>query len=574
MRHREFEDLYCHIIMHQDKTNADTTETPQSFLMEAEAGDRPTKILSALVEAGKIGEVDSEHVAGLWKSSNEPLDQILAKLGLITEHDLADFYASAAGVEFSSNLPPLNDEITVEDLNPEFCRLHRILPIEQCGDAYKAALIDPFDEDAIAGLAFAIGANIRPIVTTATQWERLYSKYARSTQSEDQNETTGLDFSADADRLKDMASEEPIVRLVSRLIAQASDARASDIHIEPGPRETKVKFRIDGVLQEREQLGRAQMLSAVSRVKILAQLDIAERRRPQDGRFTFPVAGQPVDLRVSTIPTEYGESVVIRLLDQSTVSLDFEELGFSKESRNALQRLIAKPNGIVLVTGPTGSGKTTTLYTMLDQLADGKRKILTIEDPIEQRLGGVSQTQANPVIGLTFAAALKSFLRHDPDVIMVGEIRDIETARMAVQAALTGHLVISTLHTNDATSSITRLIDMGIEDYLIASTLNGVIAQRLVRRLCPACHDQKQETATQCGECNGAGYSGRLVIAEVLEMNDQFRNCLRHGWIPSEVASVLSATRFESMKNDGLAKAFEGLTSKDEISNAVGVDER
>lgn len=529
--------------------------------------------LQSLVDSGMLSSHDMDHVISLSDESAEPLDQILAKLGLLTEKEFAKTWASRLDLHFDPEVS-LSDELgEVAALNLDYCRTKRVLPINKVGEKYIVALVDPAHEAALSGLAFALEADVIPVLTTATQWESLYSQFTHVATSPSDTEDPSLDLSADADRLKDMASEEPIVRLVSRLVAQASNARASDIHLEPKARESVVKFRIDGVLQDHERLGRTQSLSVISRIKILAQLDIAERRRPQDGRFFFPVAGQPVDLRVSTIPTEHGESVVIRLLDQSTVSLNFDALGFSEESQAALHRLIKKPNGIVLVTGPTGSGKTTTLYTMLDQLSDGKRKILTIEDPIEQRLEGVSQTQANPTIDFTFAAALKSFLRHDPDVIMVGEIRDLETARMAVQASLTGHLVFSTLHTNDAASSITRLIDMGIEDYLIASTLNGVVAQRLVRRLCSACHD-KPTTKTTCGRCKGSGYEGRLVVAEVLEMNDQFRSALRNGWMPSQVASVLSASGFVSMESDGFMKAHGGLTSEREISSAVGAHAR
>lgn len=529
--------------------------------------------LQSLVDSGMLSSHDMDHVISLSEESAEPLDQILAKLGLLTEKEFAKAWAHRLDFEFDPEVS-LSEELgELAALNLDYCRTERVLPINKVGEKYIVALVDPAHASTLSGLAFALEADIIPVLTTATQWDSLYSQFTHVATSPSDADDPSLDLSADADRLKDMASEEPIVRLVSRLVAQASNARASDIHLEPKARESVVKFRIDGVLHDHERLGRTQSLSVISRIKILAQLDIAERRRPQDGRFSFPVAGQPVDLRVSTIPTEHGESVVIRLLDQSSVTLSFDALGFSEESQAALYRLIKKPNGIVLVTGPTGSGKTTTLYTMLDQLSDGKRKILTIEDPIEQRLEGVSQTQTNPAIDFTFAAALKSFLRHDPDVIMVGEIRDLETARMAVQASLTGHLVFSTLHTNDAASSITRLIDMGIEDYLIASTLNGVVAQRLVRRLCSACHD-KPSTKTTCGRCKGSGYEGRLVVAEILEMNDQFRSALRNGWMPSQVASVLNASGFVSMESDGFMKAHGGLTSEREISAAVGAHAR
>lgn len=527
-------------------------------------------VITALTTSKRLSPTDAGHVERLLETSNEPLDQIITKLGLIAESDLATFYAELAQVPFQANANSIKLLEDFGDLNREFCRTHRILPGRQQKAGINAIVVDPFDTAAIDGLRFALKQDISAIVVTPTTWEHLFLKLAPADLTkEDVNEAL-FDYAADADRLKDMASEEPIVRLVSRLIARASQMRASDIHIEPGPREAVVKARIDGVLREEEVISRTQTLSVISRIKILAQLDIAERRRPQDGRFTFPVAGNPIDLRISTIPTEYGESVVIRILDQSTVSLNFDYLGFTHDAQEILQSLIAKPNGIILVTGPTGSGKTTTLYTMLDQLADGKRKILTIEDPIEQRLANISQTQTNPSIDLTFANALKSFLRHDPDIIMVGEIRDVETARIAVQAALTGHLVFSTLHTNDAASTITRLLDMGIEDYLIASTLNGVIAQRLVRKRCRQCDNGIHIDATKCEFCYGVGFTGRLAIAEILEMDDQFRQCLRNGWAPAEVANIMSIRHFLSMENDGLAKASAGLIDAKEVLSAVG----
>jgi len=531
---------------------------------------RDSQVIASLVEVRKIGAVDADHVLQLKGESDEPIDQILAKLGLITERELGAHYARLANVRFDEDIKSASLDEKYNDLNDEFCRARRILPVANNNDYVEAAIVDPFVEEGIAGLAYALGKEVRIIVTTSTCWQRLYSIFAHSIERGDLDEELTFDLTADSDRLKDMASEEPIVRLVSRIIAQAALSRASDIHIEPGARRALVKFRIDGVLNEEENLARGQALSVISRIKILAQLDIAERRRPQDGGFTFPVAGQPVDLRISTIPTEYGESVVVRLLDQSSVTLDYDELGYSVQTQRILQQLIAKPNGILLITGPTGSGKTTTLYTVLKQLADGKRKILTIEDPIEQRIPDISQTQANPAVGLTFATALKSFLRHDPDVIMVGEIRDTETAKMAVQAALTGHLVLSTLHTNDAVSTITRLIDMGIEDYLIASTLNGVVAQRLVRRRCLQCQDRGITEKQSCTQCRGTGFSGRIAVSEVLEMNVQLRACLRNGWLPSKISAVLKSGGFISMKRDGENKVRSGLTSKHEVTVAVG----
>ena len=531
---------------------------------------RMTALVHSLVERGVLEQHAAEHVIGLLESSDEQLDRILANLSIATETQVASLYAAKANLPMflstgEARLAPLPD-----DMNIDFLRTKRIAPIEAQSDEFNAIVVNPFEPGAISGLQFALQSELKFAIATASQFDALFSSAELDNAPSEFDEPQSLDLAADAHRLKDMASEEPIVRLVSRIVSQGAEQRASDIHLEPRLRDALIKYRVDGILQERQRLSRDQALAVVSRIKILSQLDIAERRRPQDGRFSFSVAGAPVDLRVSTMPTEHGESLVIRILDHSSVALDFQGLGFSNSAQAALSRLVAKPNGIVLVTGPTGSGKTTTLYAMLRQLADGERKILTIEDPIEQRLDGVSQTQANKAIGLDFAAALKHFLRHDPDVIMVGEIRDIETARIAVQAALTGHLVFSTLHTNDAVSTITRLIDMGVEDYLIASTLNGVVAQRLVRRRCGACFDRAETSRVDCPNCAGAGFVGRTAISEILEMNARLERCLRNGWTPSEVASVLQTIDFQSMEDDGLIKLKAGEIEKAGLTCAVG----
>lgn len=520
--------------------------------------------IEAFRQSGALGEADADHAAALIAETGEPLDQVLTKLGLLTELEIAARFAELSGLGMASaaaELPAPEADGFDARLNPAFLRAQRILPVGEADGAVLAALVDPAGGEAAEALAFALSRPVRPIVVPASLFERLY---ARRFAGEPETGETGQDISADAERLKDMAGTAPVIRLVGRLITEAAEARASDIHVEPGPREAIVRQRIDGVLRETGRLAVTQALAAISRVKVLADLDIAEHRRPQDGRMSFPVAGRSIDLRVSVVPTDHGESLVVRLLDPQAGLRDLESLGFSPAMTGIARAALARPNGILLVTGPTGSGKTTTLYAFLRHLADGKRKILTIEDPIEYRLAGISQSQVNPAIGLDFAGALRSFLRHDPDVIMVGEIRDTETARTAIQAALTGHLVLSTLHTNDAPGAVTRLKDMGIEPYLIASTLIGAFAQRLVRTLCRTCG------GAGCASCAATGYAGRVAIAEGFEMDDELAELVRAEAGEGALREALRRKGFAPMAADGRAKIEAGLTRSEEVERAVG----
>jgi general secretion pathway protein E len=415
--------------------------------------------------------------------------------------------------------------------------------------------------------------------------DRLYG-----TEHQADGEDSNSADEADVERLKDLASDAPVVRLVNGLITRASESRASDIHIEPTDDSVKVRFRVDGALKEIETLPAHLRSALISRIKVMSNLDIAERRLPQDGRLRIAVRGHEIDLRVATSPTIHGETVVLRILDRSKLSLDFKALGFDDSILDPYLHAIRQPHGIVLVTGPTGSGKTTTLYASLATLNSPDRKILTIEDPIEYRLAGINQTQVKPQIGLTFAAALRSFLRQDPDVMMVGEIRDLETAEVAVQSALTGHTILSTLHTNDAASSITRLLDMGVEPFLITSTLNAVLAQRLVRRLCPHCRepyapsvdalralsvDLAGRTIAQlyhpkgCDACDHTGFHGRLAVTELLVMNDDIARLVLSRAEAREIQRVAMAKSMRTMFADGLAKAQTGLTTIEEVLRAT-----
>ncbi|MCF8017246.1 MAG: Flp pilus assembly complex ATPase component TadA, partial [Chromatiaceae bacterium] len=393
------------------------------------------------------------------------------------------------------------------------------------------------------------------------------------------------------EHLRDLASEAPVIRLVNQILQRAVEMRASDVHIEPFADQLKVRYRVDGILKEGESPPVSSTAAVISRIKIMAKLNIAERRLPQDGRIPQRIQGKELDLRVSTVPTMFGESVVMRLLDKESVSFDFDALGFDGPPRDRLIKVLEQPYGIFLVTGPTGSGKSTTLYTALSRLNTEQNKILTVEDPVEYQVAGINQIPVKSAIGMTFAGALRAIVRQDPDIIMVGEMRDLETARIAVQSALTGHVVLSTLHTNDAASGVTRLLDMGVEDYLLTSTINGILAQRLVRRLCPHCRQPYQPLpelaakipdagllpdpraeppfqlyrAVGCKQCNHSGYRGRLVIAEVLLMSDRIRQAVLGHATAGEIHRIAVEEGMATMYRDGLRKAVDGRTTIEEV---------
>jgi general secretion pathway protein E len=478
-------------------------------------------------------------------------------------------------------------------LSVKFLKEFRVLPLSDTPAGIVLAMADPLDSYAIDAIRLIANKPVLPRVAIPADIEAAFARLygsggtAIGRIAQDLSETADEGTQRDVERLRDLASEAPVIRLVNLIISRAVDMRASDIHIEPFEHKLEVRYRIDGLLREQESPPSRLRAAIVSRVKLMAKLNIAETRLPQDGRIKLAIRGKEIDMRVSTVPTLYGESVALRVLDRSGVVLNFETLGFGSEILRTYLEVLDRSNGILLVTGPTGSGKTTTLYTSLRHLNTGDRKILTVEDPIEYQLEGINQLQVKPQIGLTFANALRSFLRQDPDVIMVGEIRDRETAQIAVQAALTGHIVLSTLHTNNASSTITRLLDMGIEDYLLTSTINGVLAQRLVRVLCPACREphaaagevidelQLRRYATSnsitlyrshgCPQCNGTGYNGRTTILEFLGVSDAIRRLVIRGTDANEIQTAAIAGGMCSMYEDGMRKASAGVTSLEEV---------
>lgn len=539
-------------------------------------------LLAELECIGLLNDADANHLRTVLRESREALDQVICKLGLATEDAIADAYAQIFAhsrlsddgeTSYGGNAAQFKLPNALKGkLNKNFLFARRIMPLAIEGDTVIAATVDPSDQEAIGGVAFASALKVKPVIATASEFDRLFV-FAFPEIGDNAIVPGAVDASADVNHLKDMASAEPVVRYVNRMVAEAARRRASDIHIEPMARQTVIRLRIDGLLTDFDSLANPQALSVVSRMKILAELDIAEQRRPQDGRMSFPIGGRVVDLRLSTAPTVNGESLVIRLLDQSRAPLDLNGLGFSQVAQEQLLKWIGAPNGILLLTGPTGSGKTTTLYALLRLLATNERKILTIEDPVEYKLPGVNQTQVNKAVGLTFANALRSFLRHDPDIIMVGEMRDAETARIAMRAAMTGHLVLSTLHTNDAASAVTRLLDMGIEDYLVASTLLGVVGQRLVRRLCQKCR-RPTETATSpppgCSQCFGSGYHGRTVIAEAMPIDENIRAIIKSGVTSDEINAAARQAGFVSMAQDIRQKVRDGQVSPADVDKIAG----
>ncbi|MEH2628606.1 general secretion pathway protein E [Bradyrhizobium sp. AZCC 1719] len=530
-------------------------------------------------------------------AASERFDLVLVKLGLISEADLCQAYATYCGLPLIEPADIPTRPVLADRLQLSFLKTNRILPISFDGRRLLIATADPFVDEAAKAISYMLDVRVDLAVIAPAEIERaLRTLYQDATSETHAEETDGIAIAGndgsefDVERLRDIANEAPVIRLVNQIIARAVERGASDVHIEPGRDAVAVRYRIDGFLQQERLVPAALRAALTTRMKIMAKLDIAERRLPQDGRIKTVVRGVEIDIRVSTLPTVFGESVVMRILDRTRVELDFTKLGLDGRTQESLRRLMALPNGIILVTGPTGSGKTTTLYTALKDLNRPELKLFTVEDPIEYQLSGINQIQVQPQIGLDFPTALRSILRQDPDIVMIGEIRDLETARIAIQAALTGHLVFSTLHTNSAIAAITRLIDIGLERYLLASTIAGVMAQRLVRKLCPACarphsaserahgklkmaiaaHPQVDWSHSRepvgCEACGNTGYSGRTTISELLVIDDSIREAIgRRSQDQRAVEQLAREAGFHTLYEDGLVKVGAGETSLEEV---------
>lgn len=550
-------------------------------------------ITQFLLSEGKLKQDELTRILELHNENGTALGVLLVQLGLISDRDMVSTLNKVTNLVEMDNDDFPNTPLFEDALPSKFLKEYFIIPIEQQEESLVVAMADPTDAYTLQAIKLATNKEVIPKIASISQIENTLEQFYGDGQTKlaDIVEEIDIDQNGSDDdsieRLKDLAAEAPVIRLVSLIINNGIESRASDIHVEPFENRLKIRYRIDGVLQEAEAPPARSTAAVISRVKIMAKMNIAERRLPQDGRIQIRTQGKLIDLRVSTVPTMHGESLVMRILDKEHVSLSFDSLGFSKENKEKVQEMLKLPHGIILVTGPTGSGKTTTLYTALDQLNTPDKKILTVEDPVEYQLEGVNQIQVKPQIGLNFGDALRSIVRQDPDVIMIGEMRDLETASIAVQSALTGHLVFSTLHTNDAGSSITRLLDMGVEDYLLTSTLNGILAQRLVRVLCGACRKSYQplpelidelklgQHATSseitlyepvgCVGCMDNGYLGRSVINELLMISESIRRLILSHADGTTLQGEAINEGMVTMQIDGIKKALKGITTIDDV---------
>jgi general secretion pathway protein E len=563
--------------------------------MDTTVTDQLDALGDILLRQGHCDQRTLDRAHRVATESEQRVDAILIQLGLVSERGLAEAYASMLGVPVASpDRYPMLEPVLPDRLSPGFLRHARAVPIAVEGDTLVLAVADPLDPFTQAAVAVATGRRVQVEVAVPIELEAALNRLYPEGDQGDPGVEGDAPLEDDAERLKDLASEAPVIRLVNLLITRAVETLASDIHIEPFEDRLRVRYRYDGVLHEAEAPPRHLAAAITSRIKIMARLDIAERRMPQDGRIKMAVRGQDVDFRVSTIPSLHGETVVLRILDRAAVAFDYARLGLSPSVIRKLGSALELPNGIVLVTGPTGSGKTTTLYTGLLALNSVVRKIVTVEDPIEYQLQGINQIQVRAQIGLTFASLLRSILRQDPDVIMVGEIRDGETAQIAVQAALTGHLVLSTLHTNSAAAAVTRLRDMGVEDYLLTAVLRGIMAQRLVRRLCPDCRHIAQAPpelvarfgleqrsvarpimlshAIGCSACRQTGYRGRAAIAEFLAMGPEIERLIFSRADHATIERAAIAGGMEAMFDAGLAAALAGETTIEEVTRSIRAD--
>ena len=544
-----------------------------------------------LLEEGIVTPEDFRRAQTVHEQTGEPFTRVLVDEGIISENDLVRAIARQIGIDFVNLSEETIDPAAAALIPESLSRRYAVVPIRFEGDRLVVAMADPGNVLVVDDVRAVTGMSLIPKVATRSDIDQAISRLGRFDESvadladilEEEEEATDL-------RSVEAATEEaPVVKLVNTLISRAVNERASDLHIEPGERDLRVRFRIDGVLHEVMTTPRSVSGAVVSRLKIRADLDIAERRVPQDGRVGLRVSGRPIDLRVATLPTIYGEKVVIRILDKEDAVLDLPDLGYLPHSLERFEKSYAKPYGAILVTGPTGSGKTTTLYATLNVLNRPDVNIITVEDPVEYRLSGITQVQVNRKAGLQFATVLKSMLRADPDIILVGEVRDGETARIAIEAALTGHLVLTTLHTNDSASSIGRLVDMGVEPYLVASAIDSILAQRLARKLCDRCREPFEAPpemvrqmelpdvdgpltvyrAVGCKACADTGYRGRVSVNEILLVSEEIERMAVERRPSNEIKQVSVEQGMRTLRQDGIDKVRLGLTTLEEVLRVV-----
>jgi len=546
-----------------------------------------------------MGLVTEEQIAAALsrqKETHKRLGQLLIDDGVLTELDLAKALAAKFGVSFLDLSDTQLEPAAAGYIDEKLARRYGAAPIRFLNNStLLVAMVDPQNLLALQDLEIITGFAIQPAIASEEDIYGAIATIYRDRPDVDESAVEDAAFEEAAGELGDIreaTDEAPIIKLVNSVIAQSVDDSASDIHFEPQAKELMIRFRIDGVLHEIMSIPRRMQAGVTSRLKIMAELDIAERRVPQDGRIGLMVGGKPIDMRVATLPTVYGEKVVMRLLDKSNVMLDLEDLGFSEKALKRFHKSLAKPYGAILVTGPTGSGKSTTLYAALNILNSPEKNVITVEDPVEYRLTGINQVQVNVRAGMTFSAALRSILRCDPDIVMVGEIRDRETAQIAIESALTGHLVLSTLHTNDAPGALSRLTEMGIEPFLTSSAVDCVLAQRLARRLCTQCREPYTATkemlrksdfppevcerddvvlyrAKGCSRCNTTGYKGRLGLYEAMIVSEAIRRLTVERKSADEISRVAAAEGMKSLREDGIDKVLLGMTSVEEIARVI-----
>lgn len=568
---------------------------------------KSTKLGSMLIQENLITQEQLEKALEHQVHRGGRLGTILIEMGFVDELHIAKLLSRQYGVPYVDISEIEIDQSAADALSTDLCKKYNVVPFARQGKTLKVAITDPSNAYALEELRFVSGFNMEPYVTV----ESMMNEFIKQRQEKDEESKADIfkeigDFDMDDLEIETVAEQDialeqlrkdiedtPIVKLVNHIMNEAVKRRASDIHIEPYEKEFRVRLRVDGVLQELMNPPKSIKDAVISRIKILADLDIAERRLPQDGRIKLKLGSTTIDMRVSTLPVLFGEKVVIRLLDKSNLQLDMEKLGFERESLDRLIKAIESPYGMVLVTGPTGSGKSTTLYSALSRLNKEDVNIMTAEDPVEYNLFGVNQVQMKDEIGLNFAASLRSFLRQDPDIIMVGEIRDYETGEIAIKAALTGHLVLSTLHTNDAPSTINRLLNMGIEPFLVASSTNLILAQRLARTICQSCAEEidlppeallsigfgKDEIGTfkphkgkGCEKCGGTGYKGRVAFYEVMEITENIRECILRGANAGEIKRAALSDGMISLRRSGLEKIKSGITTVEEVVRVTFTD--
>ncbi|GBC86869.1 Type II secretion system protein E [bacterium HR12] len=556
---------------------------------------RKTKQLGQiLLEQGLLTPEQLEHALEEHRRTPRSLGRTLIDLGYIKERDLVRALAEQVGLEFVDLSETKIDPVVASLLPEPLCRRYRALPIGERDGKLLVAMSDPANVYALDDIRTLTGRDVQPVVATAKDIEQAIQKFSAMGEQVEalaSEAAEKLEAESDLTEVEAAVEDAPIVKLVNAIMTQAVADRASDVHIEPTEKDVRIRFRVDGVLHEVMHSPKNIQNGLISRLKVMADLNIAEKRVPQDGRVSMRVSGRQLDLRLATLPTVYGEKVVIRILDKSNALLQLSELGFQEEAYRRFERSFRKPYGAILVTGPTGSGKSTTLYATLNIVNSPDRNIITVEDPVEYRLPGVNQIQINPKAGLTFASALRSILRADPDIILIGEIRDRETAMIAVESALTGHLVLSSLHTNDAPSAITRLTEMGVETFLVASAIDCVVAQRLARRLCDRCKEpyvpdpqelreagfteEQMERIHQlyrpvgCEACSRTGYRGRFGLYEVMPMSEEIERLTVERASSEAIRAVALEQGMIDLRADGLMKAMQGLTSIEEIARVV-----